>query len=65
MYCTWYLRMLIDAVFILISQDETETVREELTFKDHRISELESALCREKEMAAGLESETHVMCSLV
>ena len=41
-------------------QDEVETVREELTFKDHRISELESALRREKEIEAGLENEIHV-----
>lgn len=37
-----------------------ETAREELTFKDHRISELELALRKEKEHAAALESETQV-----
>ena len=34
-----------------------ETLREELTFKDHRISELGEAVEREREQGAGLEKE--------
>ena len=45
---------------LLPSQDEVETAREELTFKDHRISELELAVRKEKEHAAALENETQV-----
>ena len=41
-------------------QDEAETLREELTFKDHQISELEQAVLREKERASSLEGELQV-----
>ncbi len=34
-----------------------ETLREELTFKDHHVSELSSAVGREKEQWAALEKE--------
>ena len=38
-------------------QDEVETLREELTFKDHRIVELEEAVKKEKEVASIHEGE--------
>ena len=41
-------------------QDEVETSREELTFKDHRISELEQALRGEKEHSASLTTDVQV-----
>ena len=44
----------------LTVQDEVETGREELTFKEHRISEVEQALRREKEHVASLTVETQV-----
>jgi len=34
-----------------------ETLREELTFKDHHISELEAAVSREKDSVVSLERE--------
>lgn len=33
-------------------QDEAETLREELTFKDHRLLEMEEALKKEKEQVS-------------
>ena len=38
-------------------QDEAETLREELTFKDHHVGELERAILKEKEQVGSLESE--------
>ena len=40
-----------------LSQDEAETLREELTFKDHRLLEMEEAVKREKEQVSLHEAE--------
>ena len=37
-----------------------ETIREEVTFKDHRISELEQAVLKEKEHVTKMEGEVQV-----
>ncbi len=42
-------------------QDEAETLREEMTFKDHRISELEQAVVREKERGSSVEGEVQAL----
>ena len=41
-------------------QDEVETLREELTFKEHQSGELEQAALKEKERTALLEAEVQV-----
>ena len=37
-----------------------ETIREEVTFKDHRINELEQAVLKEKEHVTKMEGEVQV-----
>lgn len=41
----------------LCLQDEVETLREELTFKDHRLLEMEGEVKREREVVCSHENE--------
>ena len=45
---------------VSLLQVEVETVREEVTFKDHRICEMEQAVLKEKERVTALEGEVQV-----
>jgi len=45
---------------VSLLQVEVETVREEVTFKDHRICEMEQAVLKEKERFTALEGEVQV-----
>ena len=45
---------------VILLQVEVETVREEVTFKDHRMCEVEQAVLKEKERVATLEGEVQV-----
>ena len=50
----------VRTVLCVYVQDEVETGREELTFKSHRINDLEQALRREKEHTTSLTAEMQV-----
>ena len=52
--------MYFDKTPFTLGQDEVETGREELTFKSHRISDLEQALRREKEHSTSLTADMQV-----
>ena len=48
------------SILLCVVQDEVETGREELTFKSHRINDVEQALRQEKEHSTSLTAEMQV-----
>ena len=54
-------RTISSSILLCAVQDEVETGREELTFKSHRINDLEQALRQEKEHSTSLTTEMQVL----